>query len=186
MPETELIRGQVRLAIDADTPGIEDIDFDFNVNKAVNEATITAVADEWKVPPAAVVTVADYGPLSIGSGEAPVKADSKGRRAGVSPAIPAKTLEGKGRFLLSTIESDLDDDPTGRLVSITIKRPTPPLPEPAPESKTLSGGTSSVGEGDAAVQRVLEFVRTGDREAVSTGAPSAPMGMTALGSFPRR
>ncbi len=87
--EPELARSQVRLAVECDEDGayspagIEEVDFDFNVNKANTTATVTAFVKKWGAPPGSVVTLEGFGPASIGFGDAPVKADKKGRRQGV-------------------------------------------------------------------------------------------------------
>jgi hypothetical protein len=158
--EIELIRGQVRLAIDQDTDGIENIDFDFNVNKAVTEATVTALVNGWKPPPGAVVTLADYGPASLGSGDAPLRANKQGQVQGISSAVKAKTHEGKGRYLVSAIESPVAGDVEARAATITLKKPTAPLPEPAAQTSTVSasgaGGLTGSAAGNATVERMLQ------------------------------
>jgi len=150
--EDELIRSQVRLAIvrepgqaEPETPGIEDVDFDFNSNKAVTEVTVTAYAKQWGVPPGSVVTLKGYGPASLGFGDAPVKADSKGRKAGLSSNRNAKTGEGRGRYLVASIETPLrdTDDSTTRLLTIKLKKPTSPLPESQAETHSVSGSSAS-------------------------------------------
>jgi hypothetical protein len=144
--EPELLRAQVRLAIELDEEGrylpvgIEEVDFDFNLNKPATSATVTAFVKEWGAPPGSVVTLGGFGPASIGFGSAPVKADEKGRRLGLSSNRKAKTGEGKGRFLVSSIETPLTGDAEARLASIEVRKPTAPLPEPRPETRTVSAG----------------------------------------------
>lgn len=155
--EPELSRGMVRMAIDREVgepvpvnAGIEDVDFDFNANKPVTEVTATALAKHWTPPPGSVVTLAGYGPASIGAGDAPpekgktVEVDGKEYPAPqLSSAVKASTHEGKGRYLVASVEAPLEGDPETRQVTITLRKPTQPLPEKAAQTKTLSpaGGT---------------------------------------------
>jgi hypothetical protein len=145
MPEPELFQGQVWLAIDGDTPGIENIDFDYDGVHPVTEATAEAFIAQWSPPPGSVVTLADYGPASIGFGDAPVRKDAKGQKAGLSGNKNVKTDEGRARYLVSSIEVPLDDDLAQRKAQIVLKKPTAPLPEPAAKTKTLSGGVEGSG-----------------------------------------
>lgn len=160
--EPELSRGQVRLAIEREpgqatpsTSGIIDVDFDFNANKRVTEATVTAMAKHWTPPPGAVVTLKGYGPASIGPGDAPPK---KGAKIGLSSNIKASTHEGKGRYLVSKIEAPLSGDPETRRVTITLIKPTQPLPEKTATTKTLTkagAGAAGSGEGNATTERMV-------------------------------
>lgn len=164
MPEPELIAAMVRLAIDPDTPDIPpaNVDFDFHRNKKVAEVKLNNVpVGQWEVPPAAVVTLAGYGPASLGNGDAPVKANKKGQRMGVGSAQKAATGEGRGRYLVASIETPLTEDSDARLATITLRRPTPPLPEPAPQKATISGVARGA-IGNPTVERVLGFL---EREA---------------------
>lgn len=133
MPEPELFRGMVRLAIDDDTPGIEEVDFEYDLMQADVEVSVSAYIAQWKPPPGSVVTLAGYGPASIGFGDAP-----GGHKIGLSGNAKAATGEGRGRYLVSSIEVPLIGDPAQRLGAITLRAPTKPLPEPAPEKTTTS------------------------------------------------
>ncbi len=145
--EIELYRGMVRLAIDRDTPGVEKIAFKYRVGAPATEVTITAYADQWSVPPGAVITLGEYGPASLGFGDAPVKANSKGQKAGLSSNRKAATGEGRARYIVESIECDLrDDEADARLVTIKARKPTAPLPEPAAKTKTVSKGATGTGE----------------------------------------
>ena len=152
MPEPELLQGMVRLAIEAPTDdnplgtqGVENVDFDFHLNKAVTEVKVTALAAQWKPPPGAVVTIAGYGPASLGFGDAPVKKNSKGQKVGLSSNVNTRTGEGRARYLVSSIESPLTESSDARLITITLKKATAPLKEPAAATKTLTAGGSSAG-----------------------------------------
>jgi hypothetical protein len=154
VPEPELLQGAVRLAIDGDTPGIENIDFEYDGNHPVTEATVEVLVSQWKPPPGSVATVADYGPLSIGFPNPPVKKDAKGDKAGVSSGRNTRTREGGARLIVSSIEVPLSNDPAQRLAVIKLHRPTPPLPEPAAETKSI-GGASASAAGNKTVERML-------------------------------
>ena len=150
MPEPELFEGEVRLAIDSDTPGIENIDFEYNIHGDVTELTVTALVAQWKPPPGSVVTLEDYGPASLGPGDPPRK---RGEPA-VSSAVKASTHEGRGRYLVSSIEVPLSNDPAQRLATITLKTPTKPLPEKRATRESIDVG--SVGAaGNKTVERML-------------------------------
>lgn len=147
--ETELSRGQVRLAIERDpgeatpkTKGVLDVDFDFNANQPVTEVTVTALAQHWEPPPGSVVTLAGYGPASLGAGDAPPE---KGTKEGIASAVKASTHEGKGRYLVTKIESPLAGDAETRQITITLTKPTQALPEKRATTKTVTTGVSPVG-----------------------------------------
>lgn len=147
--EIELFRGMVRLAIDRETPGVEKVRFKFNVDLPVTDIEIEAWADQWSVPPGGVITLAEYGPASLGFGDVPVKADAKGSKAGLSSNRNAKTREGRARYLVESVEAPLrDDGADARLVKIKARKPTAPLPEPAAEKRAASSSSSSGGMGE--------------------------------------
>jgi hypothetical protein len=143
--EIELMRGMVRLAIDRDTPGVEKVSFSFNANRPATEVTVSAFAGGWTPPPGSVVTLAGYGPASLGSGDAPVKANAKGQKQGVDRAQKAMTGEGRGRYLVETIEAPIRDSDVSdlRLITIKVRKPTAPLPEPAAKTRTETVGTGA-------------------------------------------
>jgi hypothetical protein len=160
--EFELARGMVRLAIKRErgeahpsTPGIEDVDFDYNRNKPVTTATVYAWAKEWSVPPGGVVTIAGYGAASVGFGDPPLR---RGQRMAVSAPRKARTGEGRGRYLVESIEGPLTGDADARLLTIKVRKPTAPLGEPPNQttSKAEGEGTSS-GGGNETVKRMREF-----------------------------
>ena len=114
--EPELMGSKVRARISDTAPGIESITFDYVVGKKVDEIQVTGWAEDWAAPPGTVAVVKQQGELI------------------------------DGRYLVSTIESDLLDP--ANAVSVTLKRPQKPLPEPAPETSTKTvGGSISVGGG---------------------------------------
>jgi hypothetical protein len=177
--ELELARGMVRLAIDRDTPGIPpaNVDFDFNVNKKVTEVKLNKVpVKQWKPPPGSVVTLEGYGPASLGFGDAPVKANAKGQKAGLSSNRNAKTGEGRGRYLVASIESPLTESSDSRLATITLKKPTAPLPEPAPKTKTVSAGGASgnMPQGIADAIDECDRINAAEYPYSSPGARGAP------------
>lgn len=153
--EIELFRGMVRWAIDRETPGIQKVKGSWRANRPATEITIEAFASHWKVPPGGVVTLADYGPFSIGFGDAPLR---KGQ-VGISSNRNAGTGEGRARYLLETIEAPLRDSDVSdlKLVTAKLRKPTAPLPEPAAKTKTLSTKSGGVGfSGGSGEMGVLE------------------------------
>jgi len=157
--ELELFRGMVRWAIDRETPGIQNVKGSWRANRPATDITIEAFASHWKVPPGGVATIADYGPFSVGFGDAPVKANAKGQKAGLSSNRNAATGEGRARYLVETIEAPLRDSDVSALKKVIVKlrKPTAPLPEPAAKTKTVSGGGGN-GSGNATSERVHAFL----------------------------
>jgi hypothetical protein len=143
--EFELFRGMVRWAIDRDTPGVQKVKGSWRANHPATDITIEAFASHWKVPPGAVTTLGGYGPFSVGFGDAPLK---KGQ-VGISSNRKAATGEGRARYLVETIDAPLrDSDVSGlKLVTVKLRKPTAPLPEPAAKTKTLSTKSGGVGFG---------------------------------------
>lgn len=115
--ETDLLSGKVRMEVSEDKPGIDEIDFDFDPGRKVNEMEITGRARSWAAPPGTVALVRGYGPAN-------------------------------GRYIVSSIDSNLFSED----VSVTLKRPAEPMPEPAPEvtqtTKTVPGGGGDAEAGD--------------------------------------
>lgn len=76
-PEPFLLASQPKMSIGADSPGVEDIAFDYDVGKAVTEVTVTARAKLWKAAPGRVVDLSDCGPangkLLVAKIEAPLR-----------------------------------------------------------------------------------------------------------------
>ncbi len=160
--ETKLFSGQVRMEIDEDSPGIDWIDFDYHMNKKVTEVTVTGRAKKWAAPPGTVVNIKGMGPASDqrvkrSKKKAKVVQTKKQRKefgkmkafASWEENIPPD--EQVGRYIVTSISSSLLSSDE---VSITLKKPTRPLPEPAPETetKTVTSGSNASGEasGDAA------------------------------------
>ncbi|HEY6731904.1 MAG TPA: hypothetical protein VI039_12890 [Solirubrobacterales bacterium] len=164
LPEPELEQGMVRLAIDGDLldnpeSGIENVDFEYDGNDPVTEIEIQALVRQWKPPPGSVVTLADHGPASLGFGDAPVKADKKEQKVGISSNRKAKTGEGRGRYVVSSIEVPVADDPAQRMATIKAHRATLPLPEPAAASRA---GGSAAGDLRGAPEKVATIIETID------------------------
>lgn len=62
--ETFLFGGAPAYTIGERTPGVDSIDFDWDIGKPVAQMTITARAKRWTIPPGTVVEVVDIGPAS--------------------------------------------------------------------------------------------------------------------------
>jgi cell wall-associated NlpC family hydrolase len=159
MDEEELSRGAVRLAILREpgmrkpvNDGIEDVDFDFHANKPISECEVTAFVEKWGVPPGAVATVAGYGPASLGPGDAPPKEKQK---EAIASAVKASTHEGKGRYLAAKITVSLVGDPAVRKATVSLRKPTKPLPEGAAQTTTATVPKGSA-VGNATVERMLK------------------------------
>ena len=106
--ETTLSKAKPTLSISEDTPAVLGIDFDVDNGKADSEATVTARASRWGVPPGSVVVLHDCGPAD-------------------------------GRWLVEEVSRGIFD----AQATITLKRVTQPLPEPAPETATSDVATGS-------------------------------------------
>lgn len=146
MDEYELARGVVRLAITPETPGIPpaNVDFDYNINKPVTEVTIRCPVKQWRPPPGSVVTLAGYGPASLGFGDAPHR---EGQKIGISGNRKAGSKEGRARYIVVSIEVPLTEDSKAREATIKLRKPTAPLPEPAAERESGKGGSISPDSG---------------------------------------
>jgi hypothetical protein len=60
--EEDLYRQRPRMVLNESTPGVDVIDFDFDTNQRVNEATVTCRADLWTADPGTVVQIEKSGP----------------------------------------------------------------------------------------------------------------------------
>jgi hypothetical protein len=83
------------------------------------------------------------------------------RRYRVRPSRGAKVVkasmhEGKGRYLVSRIEVDLTGDPKAREVTVTLVKPTQPLPEKAATTTTKSTGAGGLAGGSGKAAQMLE------------------------------
>jgi len=110
--ENWLMTQPAKFAISEDTLGVDEIDFDVDNGKARSEATVTARASRWAVPPGSVVKVSGCGP-------------------------------GDGVWLAETMSRGIYD----AAASITLKRPTKKLAEPAPETAGLATGSGARARG---------------------------------------
>jgi hypothetical protein len=156
MDEIELFRSQVRLAIDRDTKGIQKMTGSWRANRRATEMTVEAFAKRWRVPPGSVVTVAEYGPFSIGFGDAPLR---KGQKIALSNNRKAASGEGRARYLVESIGVPLRDSDNGALkrVSVTLRKPTAPLPEPAAETKSTTPSSGSAAGGNQKAQELYDW-----------------------------
>lgn len=57
--DDDLLRSKPIMVIDEDSDGIETIDYDYDIGKPVNEATVTCRAERWFASPGEVVTLRD-------------------------------------------------------------------------------------------------------------------------------
>lgn len=62
--EEDLMRSKPRMVISEATPGINTINFDFDIGQPVSTATILCRAGRWIAPPGTVVQLKDCGPAS--------------------------------------------------------------------------------------------------------------------------
>lgn len=98
------------------------------------------------------------------TGRAKAWAAGPGTVADVNDQGPAN-----GRYIVSNIQSNLFDDN----VTVTLKRPTKPLPEPAPETTTKTTtkniGTGGTGDGQALVKWAKKYVGTQEGSKLQVG-----------------
>jgi len=150
--EPILFSQQVRLGIAQEngeilTRGVDEVDYDFNQYKPITEATVTARAKDWACPPGTVVTLRGFGPASVGDYFSNPRLrtvgktdDGKPMKAALDRARPVV-----GRYLVSSIDSSFFTD----TVSVKLRKPTEPLPEPAAETSTATSlsddGTEATG-----------------------------------------
>lgn len=151
--EPELFAQKVRLGVvrgddgNPETRGVDSVGFSYQLGVAITEASLSARAKDWACPPGTVVTLRGYGPASVGDywGEPRTKVighrNGKPIRAGLDQARPAV-----GRYIVTQIDSDFFTD----AVTVTLRKPTAPLPEPANAERTVAtqgGGAAVTGEG---------------------------------------
>ena len=105
--ETTLLKANPLVTISEATLGVDGINFDVDNGKVNSQATVTARASRWAVPPGSVVELKDCGPAS-------------------------------DRWLVQTIDRSLFDAEA----TITLKRATKPLGEPAPQTTSVSSSTT--------------------------------------------
>jgi hypothetical protein len=142
--ELDLLDSRVEMRIDADTHGIDAVDFDFDTGKPANEVTLSGRAKTWQASPGCAAYIGGHGPAN-------------------------------GRYIVSTIQTTLHSTEA----TVTLKRPTPPLPEPAPETKTITQGGSITDSlnGSAPSIQIPSASNTADSsDQISLGslAPGAP------------
>lgn len=62
--DRDLVHSKPRMVCDEDTEGVDAIDFDWDVGKRNNEATIACRAKRWFAPPGSVVKLINMGPAN--------------------------------------------------------------------------------------------------------------------------
>lgn len=119
--DRDLISAKAVMTIDEDSEGINQIDFDYDIGKDTNEATITCRADRWFADPGEVVVL----------------------KSTMGPA--------KGRWLVSTIARPLFDTETTitiRRAQVPKKEPAPDLASSTKNTTPImTGGVTKVGDG---------------------------------------
>lgn len=128
VPDTYLIKAMPRVRLSPGDPGVDDVNFNFDTGKAINEVHVLARANQWGAPPGTVGILSDCGPAN-------------------------------GRYLVAEIDAPLRRvDPVA--VDITLRRPTKPLPEPAPKTSTkqIGGGSSGAGGPSGAPKGVQDAI----------------------------
>lgn len=63
--EEDLLKSEPRYRFSESTPGISNIDFEWDYRKAVAKATVACRIDRWGAPPGTVVIVEGLGPASV-------------------------------------------------------------------------------------------------------------------------
>ena len=154
--EADLFRQPVAYKIDPESRGVDDVDFDFDQGKPVTEVTVTARIKDWPggAVPGSVVALAGYGVASQGDYFPPPSRKER-KFGGLDDA-----REVAGRYLVSTISTPLDGH-RFELATISLKKPMRELPEPAPETRTVSRDIPrglSVSEGLEDLDTPLKFI----------------------------
>lgn len=124
--ETDLMRSQVRMRVNDDTPGLEAIDFDWDAGKKRDEITVKARVRDWAAPPGTVL-----------------EAEGQGAAA-------------DGRYLVTEIDRSLFSDLATITAHRAQKPLPEPAPETRTKSIDLggkSGGTVSGGDVGARLLR---------------------------------
>lgn len=137
--ELTLLQQKVRLRVAPGASGVQDISFDYDVGKPINEVTVIARAKAWAAPPGTAVNVSDCGPAN-------------------------------GVYIVEEIEASLASKKNA--VTIKLKRPSKPLREPAPTTKSGSGAGGSLASGGAEgvpakVASIIQFIDETDEAATT-------------------
>lgn len=130
--EHDLLQGRVRMKISEHTPGVDTINFNYDVGKKIANAEVVCRADRWIAPPGSVIELMKSGPAN-------------------------------GRWLVSEITRPIKS----RDCTITLKKPTPELPEPLGDlvlrdnadtniSSTTPGGTGGRGGGSGSNKVIVD------------------------------
>lgn len=118
--ETDLLESRVSMRVNDDAPGIDEITFDWDHGKKVDEVTVVGRARTWAAPPGTVAMVEGQGPAD-------------GRYIVSSIRSPLAIRRGTGLAAKGLGPAD---------VEVTLNRPQKPLPEPAPETVTKTDNFS--------------------------------------------
>lgn len=62
--ETELFKSKARATLNEDSPGVNWIDFDWDIGKSMAECTLTCQMDRWFAPPGTVIKLINMGVVS--------------------------------------------------------------------------------------------------------------------------
>jgi hypothetical protein len=62
--ENDLFKSKPRMILNEDTPGVDWIDFDWDIGKSSAECVVHAQMNRWSAPPGSVIKLAHMGPLS--------------------------------------------------------------------------------------------------------------------------
>lgn len=118
--EDDLYKMRVRYNLTEGAPGVENIDFDFDMRMTVAEATIDARAKHWAAPPGTIVRIDDLGP-----------ADGRYLIESIESNLVAGT--GKGVTVNARMPMDPLPEPAAKRVSRTIPG------QDAPEGTAVAG-----------------------------------------------
>lgn len=62
--ESDLLKSKIRMRLSEKTPGVNTINFDYDIGKTLAQATVKCRASRWVAPPGSVVELVDCGPAS--------------------------------------------------------------------------------------------------------------------------
>lgn len=142
-----------------ETPGVERVAGDYDQGKPITQVDLTCRVKQWAAPPGTVVTLEDFGPFSVGDYFRDAKDQIKGL-PGVQALGQARPVV--GRYIVSSIATPMIGG-RSHLATVTLKKPTQPLPEPAPQTRTVAspgGGPAPAGVSGAGAERMIKWAKS--------------------------
>jgi hypothetical protein len=106
--ETDLLKSKIRMRLSEDTPGVQRINFNYDVGHTIAAATVTCRADRWIAPPGTVVELAECGPADGRWLVSTIRRSLFNRNATIELKKPTKRLGEPASELIVRQNADTD------------------------------------------------------------------------------